>query len=264
MLVVKAGGRALEANMEAILRSVAARASRGVVFVHGGGDIVSRYERAMGIEPKFVVSPQGIRSRLTTHEEMEVYNMVMSGKLNKEIVAALQKLGAKAVGLSGADGALLRAKRKKRIITMDERGRRRAIEGGYTGRIVEVNIGLLNTLTSMGYAVVVAPVALGSEGELLNVDADQAAACIASALKADELIILSDVEGVLVDNGVVRELKLQDIERIQPKIGAGMNRKLMMCAKAIEEGVGRVIICSGLTEDPIKAAESGHGTLITR
>lgn len=262
MIVVKAGGRALESNMDGILRSVSAKAGQGVVFVHGGGDIVSRYERMMGIEPKFVVSPQGIRSRLTTLEEMDVYNMVMSGKLNKEIVAKLHGLGVNAVGLSGVDGALLRAKRKEKIVIVDERGRRRAIKGGYTGRITEVNTELLETLTSMEYVVVVAPVALGHGMELLNVDADQAASAIARAVKAEKLIILSDVDGVIVDGNLVKTLKPSEMEKLQPKIGVGMNRKVMMCVKSVVEGVGEAIISSGLLEDPVAAAEKGAGTHI--
>ncbi|MDW8021771.1 MAG: acetylaminoadipate kinase, partial [Nitrososphaerota archaeon] len=95
VLVVKAGGRALEQNLDGILRSLAERAAKGVeiVFVHGGGDVVSRYERLMGMEPKFVTSPQGIRSRYTDEKELEVYVMVMAGKLNKEIVSRLQSMG---------------------------------------------------------------------------------------------------------------------------------------------------------------------------
>ena len=264
MMVVKAGGRALESNMEGILRSISRRADRGLVFVHGGGDIVTRFEEALGVEPRFVVSPQGIRSRLTTKEEMEVFNMVMSGKLNKEIVASLHRLGVGAVGLSGVDGGLMRAQRKKRIVIVDERGRRRAIEGGYTGSIKEVNTKLIETLTGMGYIVVVAPVALGYEGELLNVDADQAASAIASALKADQLVILTDVEGVLVDGELVKEIRVGEVDKLGGKIGVGMNRKVLMCARSVEAGVSRAVIASGLVDDPLENVEKGAGTIITR
>ena len=264
-MVVKAGGRALESNMEGILRSLSGKAGEDeIVFVHGGGDIVTRFEEALGVEPRFVVSPQGIRSRLTTKEEMEVFNMVMSGKLNKEIVAFLQRLGAKAVGLSGVDGALMKAQRKKRIIIMDERGRRRVIEGGYTGSIKEVNTHLVKTLTGMGYIVVVAPVALGYEGELLNVDADQAASMIASALKAEQLIILTDVEGVLINGSLLRKIRLNEVEKLGGKIGVGMNRKVLMCARSIESGVSKAVIASGLVEDPLENAVKGNGTIISR
>ena len=188
--------------------------------------------------------------------------MVMAGKLNKEIVAKLQSLGAKAIGLSGADGSLLKAERKRRIVIIDERGRKRAIPGGYTGSIKAVNTELLERLLELGYLVVVSPIALGSEHELLNVDADQAAASIAKAAGAEKLLILSDVEGVLVDGRVVNVIRASEVDALQPKIGVGMNRKLMMCVKAISEGVRVAIISSGLIDDPLSALEKEIGTRI--
>ena len=247
------------------MRSLAERAARGmkIVFVHGGGDVVSRYERAMGIEPKFVMSPQGIRSRYTDERELEVYVMVMAGKLNKEIISKLQSLGAKAIGLSGADGGLMRAERKKRIVVVDERGRKRAISGGYTGKIREVNADLLKKLLEQGYLVVISPIALSYEHELLNVDADQAAANIAKAMKAEKLLILTDVEGVILDGKVIERIRVDEAESLRAKIGVGMNRKVMMCARAVREGVGAAVISSGLVEDPLSALEKSSGTTIT-
>lgn len=264
MFVVKAGGRALEQNLDGILKSLAQRARKGLrlVFVHGGGDVVSRYERLMGIEPKFVVSPQGIRSRYTDEKELEIYVMVMAGKLNKEIVSRLQAMGVKAIGLTGADGGLLRAERKKRIVIVDERGRKRAIPGGYTGAIREVNTELIEGLLSQGYTLVISPIALGSGYELLNVDADQAASNIARALKAEKLLILTDVDGVILDGKVLEKIRTDEVEALQSKIGVGMNRKVMMCAKAVKEGVSAAIIASGIGEDPLSAIEKKSGTWI--
>lgn len=264
MIVVKAGGRALEKNLDNIVRSLAEGYSRGlkIVFVHGGGDVVSRFEKAMGMEPRFVVSPQGIRSRYTDERELEVYVMVMAGKLNKEIVAKLQSHGVKAIGVSGADGGLLKAERKKRIVIVDERGRRRAIPGGYTGRIREVNAELAEKLLEEGFMLVVSPIALGLEYELLNVDADQAAARIAEALKAETLLILTDVEGVMVDGKILEEVKVGEVEGLKPRIGVGMNRKLIMCAEAVKSGVKEAIISSGLIENPLSALEENLGTRI--
>jgi len=264
MIVVKAGGRALEQNLDNILRSLAKGFSRGLklIFVHGGGDVVSRYEKAMGIEPRFVISPQGIRSRYTDERELDVYVMVMAGKLNKEIVARLQLHGAKAIGVCGADGGLLKAERKKRIVIVDERGRKRAIPGGYTGKIREVETGFIERLVSEGYLIVVSPIALSYDHELLNVDADQAAAKIAEALKAEKLLILTDVEGVIVDGEVLREIKVNEVESVKPKLGVGMNRKVLMCSEAVRNGVGEAIISSGLIENPLAALEEDLGTRI--
>ena len=139
---------------------------------------------------------------------------------------------------------------------MDERGRRRVMEGGYTGKITSINSELLSLLLSHGYLIVVAPVALGTEGELLNVDADQAAASIASELRVERLILLTDVEGVKIDGRLVKRLTAEEAREIQGKVGYGMNRKIMMCVRALEMGVKEAVISSGLGEDPVGASEN--------
>ncbi|MEM0440527.1 MAG: [LysW]-aminoadipate/[LysW]-glutamate kinase [Candidatus Caldarchaeum sp.] len=264
MIVVKAGGRALASNRDKILDSVALHRHRKVIFVHGGGEIVSSFEKRLGIEPKIVVSPSGVRSRLTDSEEIEVYAMVMAGKLGKEIAAYLNSRGVKAVNLSGIDASVLKATRKKKIVIVDERGRKRVVDGGYTGTIVEVDGDFVRTLLDIGVLIVISPLALGSEGEMLNVDGDSAASAISSAVKAEKLYLLTDVEGVIVDGEVVRKLSVQEALELAEKVGAGMNRKLMMAAKAVENGVGSAHICSGLVDDPIGNADVGRGTVIIR
>ncbi|MEN2974930.1 MAG: [LysW]-aminoadipate/[LysW]-glutamate kinase [Candidatus Caldarchaeales archaeon] len=265
MIVVKVGGRALEKNIDNILESLASRISRGLkfVFVHGGGDLVTKYEKIMGVEPRFVISPQGIRSRYTDERELEIYVMVMAGKINKEIVAKLNNMNIRSIGLTGADGGLMKAERKKKIVILDENNRKKIVPGGYTGTIREVEAELLLRLIAQGYLPVIAPIALGEEGELLNVDADQAAAKISEAIRADKLIFLTDVDGVLVDGKLVTEIKIEDLEVIQSKIGVGMNRKTLMCAKVVQGGVGEAIISSGLIQDPLTVLESKLGTRIT-
>ncbi|MDW8041355.1 MAG: [LysW]-aminoadipate/[LysW]-glutamate kinase [Nitrososphaerota archaeon] len=262
-VVVKAGGRALLGNMKGIAESIAKRATEHqIVFVHGGGDVVSDYSKRIGVEPKFVTSPQGIRSRYTDAQELEVYVMVMAGKLNKEVVAELTRLGVRAVGLSGADGGLLLAERKKRIVVVDERGRKRVMEGGYTGMITSVSPELLRLLTSNGFTVVVAPIAVSGEGELLNVDGDQAAASIARALSADALVLLSDVEGVLLDGELVGRVTPQEAIELSQRIGPGMNRKLLLAGEAVSSDVGFAVICNGLSEDPLRVLDEPRGTVI--
>lgn len=264
-LVVKAGGRVLDKNLENLLDSLAKHSKdHKIVFVHGGGDIVTEYSRKLGVEPKFVISPSGIRSRYTDERELEIYVMVMAGKINKEIVSGLLKRNVKAIGLSGADGKLLYAKRKERIIIVDERGRKRFIPGGYTGKIVDVNTDLILGLLNSGYLLVIAPIAYGTKGELLNVDGDQAASAIAKHLKPDRLILLSDVEGVVFEGKVIPRIRVNEVNEIFKNIGLGMNRKLLMAAEAVEAGTSKVIISSGLVEDPIGNALSEKGTVIEK
>lgn len=263
MIVVKVGGRVLESNFNPILNSVAKRSNENIVLIHGGGDTVSRYSRIMGIKPEFIISSTGIRSRFTDEKEIEVYSMVICGKIGKEISAYLNHIGVKCVNLSGVDGRLLEAKRKKRIVVVDERGRKRVIEGGYTGTIVSVNKRLISSLIELGYVVVVSPLALGDEGELLNVDGDSVASVVASAVEADMLIFLTSVDGVIIEGKLVDRLSHEEVPSIVKKVGPGMNRKLLEASKAIQRGVRSVLICSGLGEDPLSRLDSLEGTLVT-
>src|SRR3972149_2264249 len=136
LLVVKMGGSILKegASSELVSDLQALAKENKIVLVHGGGVEVTEIAAKLGKEQKFIVSPEGFRSRYTDKETMEIYTMVMAGKLNKQIVLALQSLGIPAVGLSGLDGAILKAERKKKLIAMDERGRKKVIDGGYTGK----------------------------------------------------------------------------------------------------------------------------------
>lgn len=261
MIVVKAGGRIIRDNFEQLVNSLS-KLNEKVVFVHGGGDIVSEYSKRMGVEPVFVTSPEGIRSRYTSKEELEVFIMVMN-LINKRIVTGLVSKGKKAIGITGADGPSVIAQRKKKIVIVDERGRKRIIEGGYTGKITSVNSDYIVSLFSSVDSVIVAPLAVDlEENTLLNVDGDQMAFSIAKALKAESLVFLTDVEGVLFEGKVVPKMSVTEAKEMSKKVGAGMNRKILMAAEAVESGVGKVIISSGKIEDSINNALKGNGTVI--
>ena len=140
-VVVKIGGSLMKEGVpSALVDDVAGLASaHQIVIVHGGGEVVTEYATRLGKEQKFVVSPEGIRSRYTDRETAEIYQMVMSGLLAKRLVSALDAKGLKSISLSGGDGLLLQGKRKSKLVIVDERGRKVAIEGGYTGKVVGVN-----------------------------------------------------------------------------------------------------------------------------
>lgn len=265
VVVVKVGGRVLNSGADGVLDDVSriAKEGRKVVLVHGGGDVVTRYCEAMGIEPRFLVSPSGIRSRYTSREELEVYLMVMAGLINKRLVAALSKRGVRALGISGIDAAVVTAVRKKRVIAVDERGRKRVVSGGYTGRINSVDRRILEELLERFDVLVLAPVAIGEEFEPLNVDGDQMASRVASAIGAEYLVILSDVDGAIVDGKLLGRVTPAEARSACQRVGAGMNRKLMMAAEAVEGGVGAAIIANGLKQRPIERAIRGEGTVVT-
>lgn len=262
--VVKIGGRALERNLGGLLDSIAREAySRRVVLVHGGGDQVTRVSKALGIEPRFVVSPQGIRSRYTSKEELEVFVMVMSA-INRGIVSELARRGVEAIGVAGCDGPLFEGSRKKQIVILDERGRKRVIEGGYTGRVERCYAERFHRLLDIYRVVVVSPLVLDpGEGTLLNTDGDEAAASIASCVRAEEAIFATDVPGVIIGGEVVPRIRAGD-QGILEKIGAGMNRKVMAASRYVLETGGRAYICDGTSGDVFEMARGGRCTEIYR
>lgn len=267
MIVLKVGGdllldglsRGLIDELETLNRE------HKIVLVHGGGDIVTEISTRLGHPPKFVLSPRGFKSRYTDKEASEIYTMVMAGKINKEIVSALQKYGIPAVGLSGLDGGLIRAKRKTKLITVDERGRRMLMEGGYTGQIKDVNVAFLRLLIENGYVPVLSSVALGEEAEPLNVDGDRVGASVASAIKADMLILLTDVEGVRLNGTSVDKMHVSEAKEVVDQMGPGMITKVHAAIEAAEGGVSEVVIASGLKDDALSSAlRHGNGTVIKK
>ena len=255
-IVVKIGGSLLKEGVpQNLVEDLAALApSHQLVIVHGGGDVVTQYATRLGKEQRFVVSPEGIRSRYTDKETAEIYQMVMNGLLAKRLVLALGKAGVKGISLTGADGLLMQGKRKTKLVIMDDRGRKVAIEGGYTGKVVGVNTSLLDTLLSQGYVPVVSPVAVGEEGEPLNIDGDRAASSIATRLGADVVVFLTNVDGLKLDGVLVSHMTPSEAASRLPKIGFGMQKKVMAAAESVEAGVNEAIICSGTGPGPLTNA----------
>lgn len=240
--------------------------SNGVrlVLVHGGGDQVTAVAEKMGKKQQFITSPEGIKSRYTDKETAEIFAMVMSGMLAKQIARTLQRNGINCVTITGIDGLLLSAERKKKLIIIDDRNRKMAIDGGYTGKITEVNTTFLETLLADGYVPLVSPVACSEEFDLLNVDGDRACASVAAALGADAAVFLTDTEGLILDNSLVRWLTCQQARDALPKIGPGMNQKVMAAVEAVDKGAKKAVIASGLRENPLQGALSDNGTVISK
>jgi acetylglutamate/LysW-gamma-L-alpha-aminoadipate kinase len=266
LLVIKMGGSILKegASSEIVSDLKALVKENCVVLVHGGGAEVTETASKLGKEQQFIVSPQGFRSRCTDKETIEIFTMVMAGKINKQIVAALQSQGISAVGLSGLDGLLLKAERKKRLIIVDERGRKKVIDGGYTGKITAVNVDLLVFLLEKGYVPVVTPIAISEEFEPLNVDGDRTAAVVAGVLQADRLILLTDVEALILKGKPVPKITATEAEEALSRIGKGMSTKVHAALEALNQGVKEVLVTSGAKHQPISSALKHEvGTVIT-
>jgi acetylglutamate/LysW-gamma-L-alpha-aminoadipate kinase len=267
LLVVKMGGSILKegASSELVSDLQTLAKENKIVLVHGGGVEVTEIAAKLGKEQHFIVSPEGFRSRYTDKETMEIFTMVMAGKINKQIVSALQSQGIPAVGLSGLDGLLLKGERKKRLIAVDERGRKKLIDGGYTGKITEVNLDLLRFLLEKGYVPVVTPIAMSEEFEPLNVDGDRTAAMVASALKADHLILLTDVQGLVLKGKQVPKINAAEVKEALSSIGKGMSTKVHAALEALNQGVPEVLITAGSGKLPISSALKHEcGTVISR
>jgi acetylglutamate/LysW-gamma-L-alpha-aminoadipate kinase len=266
LLVIKMGGSILKegASNELVCDLKEVAKTNKIVLVHGGGVEVTEIASKLGKEQKFITSPEGFRSRYTDKETIEIYTMVMAGKINKQIVLALQSQGIQAVGLTGLDASILQAERKTRLIAVDERGRKKVIDGGYTGKITHVKTELLNLLLEKGYVPIVTPIALSQDSEPLNVDGDRTAAIIAGALKADKLILLTDVEGLMLKGERVPNIAATEVKEVLSKIGGGMSTKVHAGLEALNQGVKEVLVTSGTAKQPITSALNHQvGTVIT-
>jgi acetylglutamate/LysW-gamma-L-alpha-aminoadipate kinase len=266
IIVIKLGGTE-GVDFSAICADAAELLSQGqkLVFVHGGSAEANALGEALGTPPKFITSPSGYTSRYTDRKTLEIFLMAVNGKVNSLLTEQLHGLGVNAFGLSGMDGRLMVATRKDSVQSV-ENGKRKIIRDDYTGKIETVNGHLLLALLNMGFLPVIAPVAVSQKGEALNVDADRAAAMVASALRAETLILLTAVPGLMEkfpDEGtLIRSLLQAKLPAALEMAQGRMKKKILGAEEALQGGVGRVIIADGRVEKPISNALAGNGTLI--
>jgi len=268
MIVIKVGGSE-GIDYDAVCADIAGLVEAGqrLVLVHGGSYLTNQVATALGHPPQFVTSPSGYTSRLTDRAALEIFEMVYCGQVNKNLVERLQRRGINAIGLSGIDGQLWQGPRKKAIRVL-ENGRKRIIRNNHTGRVDKVNTKLLLDLLDAGMLPVLTPPAISYDGEAMNVDGDRAAGATAVALGASELIILSNIPGVLRDfpdeTSLIPCLARQDIEEVSQTAAAGRMRiKLLGAQEALAGGVQRVVLGDARRAQPVRNALAGAGTVIT-
>lgn len=266
MIVIKIGGSIVDGlHSSTILDLKKILKKDKVVLVHGGGKDVTIIGNKLGKEQKFIVSPGGVKSRYTDKETAEIYTMVMSGKINKTIVRMLLNNKINAAGISGIDGSTIEATRKKKLLIVNDKGRKMIIDGGYTGKINKINTLLIRKLLEGNFVPVVSPIALSEEIEFLNVDGDRAAAYIAGELSADKVIFITNVNGLILNDELVTKMTYDKANESLPKIGYGMEKKVMACIESLDMGVKEAIIASGNVENPISSAMSHiNCTVITK
>ena len=266
MIVVKVGG-GTSLDIDAIVSDLVSLRATGteLILVHGGAQTTNAVAEALGHPPQFVTSESGHVSRRTDRRTLEIFEMVYCGQLNKMWVEKLQQNGVNAVGLSGLDGRIFEGTRKDTLRIRVE-GRRIVLRDDWTGTVERVNTDLLQLLMSAGYFPVLTPPGASTAGEAINVDGDRAAAMVAGALRAEALVILSDVPGLLRahpdESTLITEIPRAQADRFMEFAEGRMKKKVMGAVEAIGEGVRKVIFADGRITTPITRALTGGGTHI--
>ncbi len=265
-VVIKYGGHAMkdEALKASFARSVALLKLVGIhpVVVHGGGPQIGTMLEKLEIRSEF---REGLR--VTDDATMNVVEMVLVGSVNKDIVNQINQAGARAVGLSGKDGMLLRAEKKAMVVNRENLPPE-IIDLGNVGRVTRVETTLLHSLMQDGFVPVIAPVGVDGAGHTYNINADSVAGAVAGALRARRLILLTDVAGVLDREGrLIRSIRVRDAAGLfeDGTVSGGMIPKLNCCIEAIEQGVEKVMIVDGRVENSVLLellTEQGVGTEI--
>ena len=235
------------------------------IVVHGGGTEITTLMNKLGKKADFV---NGLR--ITDKETMELVEMVLVGKVNKEIVSLINRHGGKAIGLSGKDSNLFLAKKRPPIQVVQD-GVEETVDLGYVGDVVEISPGVINTLSDHGYIPVISSVGVSSEGEGLNINADHIAGELAAALKAEKLIVLTDVEGIFSDpkdpGTLISSLNRHKVREmiISGEISTGMIPKVEACVRALNNSVAATHIIDGRTSHSMLLeifTDTGIGTMV--
>lgn len=257
-VVIKYGGHAMINNglKHSVIRDIVLMKFVGMnpVIVHGGGPDITNLMKKLGKEVEFI---DGLR--VTDEETMEITEMVLFGKINREIVSCINANGVKSIGISGKDGGTFRAKQKDARL-------------GLVGEIEQVDIDLINAVINKGYIPVISPIAYGSKGETFNINADEVAGRLAAELGAKKLILITDVKGVMKNQDdsstVISQIKIDEIKKYIDNgiISGGMIPKVKCCFDAVKGGVERAHIIDGRKPHSILLeifTNEGIGTMIT-
>ena len=269
-VVIKYGGNAMVSDVlkENVMRDVALMKYVGIrpVIVHGGGPEITGFLKKVGKESSFVAG-----LRVTDEETVEIAEMVLDGKINSEIVNLLNQRGVRAVGLSGKDAGLIRA--RKKMATVYENDTAHEVDIGFVGAVETIDVSVIEDLLDHGYVPVIAPIGVGMDGESYNINADYVAAEIAGALAAEKLLLLTDIEGIYKDfndkSSFLSTIHLQEARDYirDGIISGGMIPKVEACLTALERGAAKTHIIDGHLPHAIILeifTSTGVGTQVVR
>jgi acetylglutamate/LysW-gamma-L-alpha-aminoadipate kinase len=266
IIVVKCGGNA-SLDPAAVCADIAklTAAGRKVVLVHGGSKEIERLADRLDVPLRRLTSPEGLSARYTDSATLEVVSLALAGVVQPRLVAELISDGTPAVGLTGVQGALVRARRRKAQRAL-VRAKQVIVRGDHSGRITRVNTKLLRTLLDSDFVPVISPPVLGEDSSVLNADADRVAAAVAGALRASALVLLTGAPGVLDDpddpKSVLATCAIPR-EGPPPRRDGGIGVKLLAARDALIAGVPTVLIAGGSGPDPVRQALSGTATRVT-
>lgn len=259
IIVVKYGGNAMlnDELKEAVMKDIVLLSMVGikVVLVHGGGPEISDMLKRVGKESKFI---NGLR--YTDDETSEIVQMVLAGKVNKDLVKLITHVGGKSVGFCGIDGNIISARKKQSEVDL-----------GNVGEIVDIDVNPILVTLENDYIPVIATVAGGEDGTIYNINADTAAASIAAALHAENLVLMTDIRGLLMDKDdestLISEIKVSEVAKLKKKgvISGGMIPKIDCVVEAVRRGVHQAVIIDGRIKHSIimdMLTDKGIGTLI--
>ena len=271
-IVIKYGGSAMvdKTARKQFIKDVVLMKYIGInpVIVHGGGPEINEMLQKIGKESKFIAG-----NRVTDEETVEIVEMVLSGKVNKGIVADINKYGGKAVGISGKDDNMILVRQKYIEEKSENSEEIKKIDIGFVGEIENINTEIIKVLEKSDYIPVISSIGTDKNGQTYNINADYVAGEIAGKLNADRMIFLTDVDGILLDyhdkQTLIDEIDVYHVNKLIEKgvISGGMLPKVNTCLKAIEKGVENVVILNGKLEHSLLLelfTDEGAGTLIKK
>ena len=271
-IVIKYGGSAMvdKTARKQFIKDVVLMKYIGInpVIVHGGGPEINEMLKKVGKESKFIEG-----NRMTDEETVEIVEMVLSGKVNKGIVADINKYGGKAIGISGKDDNMILVRQKYIEEKSENSKETKKIDIGFVGEIENINTEIIKMLEKSDYIPVISSIGTDKNGQTYNINADYVAGEIAGKLNADRMIFLTDVDGILLDyhdkQTLIDEIDVYHVNKLIEKgvISGGMLPKVNTCLKAIKKGVENVIILNGKLEHSLLLelfTEEGAGTLIKK
>lgn len=266
MLLIKIGG-GKTINWEGICEDMASLAIKEkTILVHGANEQRDEIAAKLSAPTKTVISPSGISSVYTDKKAMDIFLMVYAGLVNKKVVAMMHQYGLNAVGLSGIDGKLWKAKHKKEIL-VKEGSKVKLLKGNLTGRVESIDIKLINILLEHNYLPVICPPAISFENKIVNTDNDWATAVMAEALKIKKIVSLFEAPGLLKnpedENSLIRHIEKSRIDDYLHYARKRMKKKVLGAKRAINGGVEFIYWGDGRIENPIKNALKGNGTIIS-